>query len=86
MDNILNIGAVVTALIPITVGIVQVLKEALNIDKRFVPLTSVITGLALCPFSLFIVGQNPWYGLFGGLIVGLSACGLYSGTKATKGQ
>jgi hypothetical protein len=86
MDSILNIGAIVTALVPITIGIVQVIKDAFSVDKRFVPLISVITGLALCPGSLFLVGQNPWYGLFGGLIVGLSACGLYSGVKATKGK
>jgi F0F1-type ATP synthase assembly protein I len=87
MENILEtIGLVITFLTPITIGVVQMLKDAFGISSRFIPLVSVGTGVALCPLTLFIIGQNPFYGLLGGLIIGLSACGLYSGTKATLGK
>jgi hypothetical protein len=86
MENLLNISPVVGAVIPLTLGLTQVIKTAVKLDKRFVPLVSVLMGVALCVPALFLLEQNPYLGIFGGIIAGLSACGLWSGVKATSGR
>jgi hypothetical protein len=86
MDELFNISLIVATIIPAVIGLTQVFKKALQLDKRFIPLTSVILGMALCISILFLTGNNPWFGIFGGIVAGLSACGLYSGAKATVGK
>lgn len=65
-------------LIPVTIGLVQVFKT-IGIPSRFAPLVSIILGIAL----YCIDGFNVKTDLLAGIIVGLSASGLYSGVKTT---
>ena len=69
-------GVTVTAII---VGLMEVAKK-LGLDTKYVPLTSVILGvLAGCVYGSGDIKSN----ILVGLAIGLSSCGLYSGTKAT---
>lgn len=68
-------------LMAIVMGLTGVLK-LLKIPSRFLP---------LCALVLAIVGQGLMAGfsstsIFTGIVVGLSASGLYSGSKATLGK
>lgn len=68
------------ALVPIITGMVELLKKA-GIPKRYSPVISLILGL-LAGFYYLAPGDTPRAVLLG-LVVGLSAIGLYSGTKNT---
>jgi len=71
------------ALIPILVGVNQVLKT-LGIPKRFVPITSILLGVGI---SFIVPGvATTFVAVVGGAVIGLSAVGLFSGTRATVGK
>lgn len=62
--------------IPIIIGIVEVVKRA-GLPKKFSPLVSLALGL----FFGFVFLETFQESLIIGLMVGLSATGLYSGSK-----
>lgn len=65
-----------TAITPLTTGILQVIKKATNIDKRFLPLLSIFVGLGLGALATFIepvLVNRLWIGL----ISGLASVGLF---------
>lgn len=76
---IIELSPVVLGLIPVIIGVVQVIKTATGIDSRYTPLISLIFGV--CGAFLVPVDTVAMT-IIGGLIIGLSASGLYSGTKA----
>ena len=86
LEELLNIGAVVGAIVPASVGLTEVIKRTFKINKRFVPLTCIVVGIGLCTSTMYIMGDNPILGIFGGIIAGLMGSGLYSGIKATAGK
>ena len=61
------------------IGLVEVAKM-MGVPKKFAPIISVILGLG---FSLleFVANPDLVSTIVGGIIIGLSAVGLYSGTK-----
>jgi L-cystine uptake protein TcyP (sodium:dicarboxylate symporter family) len=63
-------------IIPIVIGIVEVLKRA-GLPNKYSPLVSLVLGLF---FGLFFI-ESFKEGLIVGMMVGLSATGLYSGSK-----
>jgi len=71
------------AMIPILIGVVEVIKK-LGVPKRFVPLASIILGIGI---SFIVPGViSMFVAVIGGAVIGLSAVGLYSGTRATVGR
>ena len=67
------------ATIPVVVALVQVTKQV-GLNDRYAPVASIVIGIGLA--SIVTVG---WVSiLVGGIVVGLSASGLYSGTLAVK--
>lgn len=74
-------------LIAIIVGLIEVAKK-LGLNSKFAPLLSVILGVGLSLMA-GITSTVPNM-ILTGVIIGLSAIGLYSGTKSTvqtiKGQ
>ncbi len=72
------VGAVGIVL-PLVTGIVEIIKRTTNVDERFLPLTSVIVGIAL---GLFIIDLSVTGGV-AGLIIGLGATGLWEFGKTT---
>lgn len=65
-------------LIPLILGIVEVFK-VLGLKKKFLPLLSLVLGVLA---GIFYVYPNDLKsGIIVGIMYGLSASGLYSGTK-----
>lgn len=75
--SIINAGNVAT--IPVVIGLVSALKISFMAD-RYAPLASIVLGI-LGAF-VFPAATVPLT-ILAGLVIGLSASGLYSGTKAT---
>lgn len=65
-------------IIPVLVGVVEVVKKA-GLSTRYVPAVALLLGLIV---GIAIDGVTVSAAITG-LMYGLSACGLYSGTKAT---
>ncbi|MEB3428884.1 phage holin family protein [Citroniella saccharovorans] len=63
-------------IVPLIVGILEVVKK-FDIDKKFIPLASILIGVV---FS-FLKNGFSTDTILVGIGYGLSACGLYSGTK-----
>lgn len=68
------------ALVPIVIGLVQVCKIA-GLPSRVAPMLSILLGVG-ASFLLPLDG-NLGVIILEGIMVGLSASGLYSGAKAT---
>jgi hypothetical protein len=68
------------ALVPIILAMVELLKRV-GIPKKLAPVTAVILGI-LSGFYYLAPGE-PKKAIFLGLVSGLSAIGLWSGTKNT---
>lgn len=64
--------------VPIVVALVEMIKRA-GLSPKYAPLVSVVLGVGM--FAIFGVGETLPV-LFEGLIVGLSASGLYSTSKS----
>lgn len=68
--------------IAVVLGLVEVAKR-LGLREKYCPLLSLFFGL-LISLGYYFYNQNTWYeAVIIGLIVGLSAVGLYSGAKET---
>ncbi|RDW14974.1 hypothetical protein [Oceanobacillus chungangensis] len=67
-------------LIPLIIGLVQLLRTV-GLNKKYLPLASLIFGLAGGIFYMY--PEDLKGGIIVGLMLGLSASGLYSGTKNT---
>lgn len=79
MDLII-IGAIV-------VGLVQLFKETFGIVSRFIPIVTLIVTVVLFGIFLWVTGSPvDWEVIQNGLIVALTAMGLWSGTKAVAGK
>lgn len=74
----------VTIAVALTAGIVEAIKRAFKMNKRFVPLLSLAIGLVLA--LIFGEGFTIQEIVVTGIMIGLSASGLYSGVKATAGK
>jgi hypothetical protein len=61
------------------VGVVQVFKMT-GLPSRFAPIASLLIGIAFAIY--FTSGLTPQT-VFDGIVAGLTACGLWSGGKAT---
>jgi len=68
------------AIIPLLIGILQMLKKA-GVNEKYIPVISVIAGIGT-GIALFSEGDLK-SGIVQGIYIGLSAVGLYSGTKNT---
>ncbi|HHW74859.1 MAG TPA: hypothetical protein GX744_06340 [Firmicutes bacterium] len=77
MDQLTAYGV---ALIPIIVGLSELLKR-FGLPNRFVPIAALVMGLF---FSFFYLAPGePKRAILFGAVLGLSAIGLFSGTKNT---
>ena len=78
----MNIEIYDVALIPATMGLVEVCKSA-GLPSKYAPIVSLAIGTGLgVATSLDNVGK----GVIVGIAIGLSASGLYSGTKALTSE
>ena len=68
------------AIIPLLIGILEVFKK-LGVSEKHIPVISLILGIGI-GIALFAAGDMKT-GVVQGIYIGLSAVGLYSGTKNT---
>ena len=67
-----------SALVGIVVALTETLKQLEIIPGKYIPLVSLFIGIALC---MFAAPGNFQKAVFEGIIVGLTASGLYSSGK-----
>lgn len=72
-----------TVVVPIIMSIVE-LAKGLGLPKKFSAIIAVIIGTLIGVF--FVEPQSIKIGIFKGIVYGLTASGLYSGTKNTFEQ
>lgn len=60
------------------VGLVQVAKN-MGLKNEFAPILAIVLGVGLSFLTTGTIAEK----IIGGVVVGLSAVGLYSGAKAT---
>jgi len=68
------------AIIPLIVGLIQLAKK-FGFPSRLAPLLSLVLGFTAA--FIYIAPGNPKEAILVGLVIGLSAVGLYSGGKST---
>lgn len=68
------------AIIPIVVALVEVISR-LGVPSKFLPLCAIVIGIAAGVF--FIAPESMPQAILSGIVVGLSAVGMYSGVKNT---
>lgn len=68
----------------ITIGLVQVIKQAFVLEDRFAPLVSLIVAIILTVGLFASKGELDADAVLAGIVFGLSASGLYSGVNTLK--
>lgn len=78
MTNIALVTPVMLALVPVVVGITEVIKPFTG-DSRYSPLIAIGLGI----LGVFLLPHETTTGMsvLGGIVVGLTSSGLYSGTQ-----
>lgn len=64
--------------VPVVVGVVAAVRQATGLPSRYLPLCSLVAGIAA---ALLLIGPTG-SAAAEGLLTGLAASGLYSGTRA----
>lgn len=77
--DILNNEYLTLVLVPILIGVLQVVKKSDLFNSKFIPIVSLVLGVLL---GIVFTGFNIKDGIIAGLFIGLSAVGLYSGTTS----
>ncbi len=77
LETTLSLNPALLALIPIVIGLIQVAKMA-GLPSKYAPIGALILGVV----GALILGGPIGVAILSGLIVGLSASGLYSGVGA----
>ena len=78
----MEISSAFVVFVPIVIGLVEVLKRVVGINTRLVPLVALLFGAGLALGS----GGLSFESLLQGVVVGLTAAGLYSSAKTTLAQ
>jgi len=78
-----EILAIATIIAPITSGVLQALKKAIGIDKRYIPLAAVCVGVILGAAAYFVDAEI-CIRMWAGGISGLAATGLFELGKNTR--
>ena len=85
IEELMN-NAVLMALVlaPITTGMIEVVKQTANIQERYLPLVSLLSGVAIAVLIALGTGQDIVQYIIVGVVGGLSSSGLYDQKKITK--
>ena len=76
-----NAVLVAVILAPITTGIIEVVKQTLNINNRYLPILSLLVGIFVAVAIALGTGQDVVQFVLVGIVGGLSASGLYDQVK-----
>ena len=77
MENLFAFSALAMAAIPLDLGLVAAIKQV-GLPSKFAPLASIVLGIGL----VALTGAVWQADIAQGIIVGLAASGLWSGSKA----
>ncbi len=85
IEELMN-NAVLMALVlaPITTGMIEVVKRTANIQERYLPLVSLLSGIAIAVLIALGTGQDIVQYILVGVVGGLSSAGLYDQKKITE--
>ena len=77
-------------LVALIVALVELVKQTMGMDSKYAPLMAVSLGIVFA-VGIQVSQLYPRFGTWleivvAGLVAGLLACGIYSGTKATLGR
>ena len=82
IEELINNAVLVAVILaPITTGIIEVVKQTLNINKRYLPILSLLVGIFIAAAIALGTGQDVTQFVLVGIVGGLSASGLYDQTK-----
>ncbi len=77
MENLFQFSPLVIGIVPVALGLVAAIKQV-GLPSRFAPIASIAIGIGL----VSLTGQAWQADITQGIIVGLAASGLWSGSKA----
>lgn len=74
-------GVPIAALV---VGLVEMIKQTTGLPSRFASLVALVLSIAFTVLGYYVGGafESAFEAIVLGIMIGLSACGLYSGGKA----
>ena len=72
------------ALAPITTRKIEVVKRTANIQERYLPLVSLLSGVAIAVLIALGTGQDIVQYILVGVVGGLSSAGLYDQKKIAE--
>jgi hypothetical protein len=75
--NLFEFSPLVIGIVPVALGLVAAVKQ-IGLPSRFAPLASIAIGIGL----VALTGQAWQADVAQGIIIGLAASGLWSGSKA----
>lgn len=78
-----EILAMATVIAPVTGGVVQAVKKATNVNKRYLPAVATLTGIVLGAAATFL-DADIYLRIWAGGISGLAATGLFELGKNAK--
>ncbi len=87
MDAFVFLTGIDTAFIMVVIGLVAAFK-GMGLTSTWAPAAAILSGVALIGLEVWAstpvaAGAAALHIVVGGIIIGLSACGLYSGASAT---
>ena len=85
IEELMN-NAVLLALVlaPITTGLIEVVKGVIDIDKRYLPLISLIVAVVIALGLALLTSQDLVQYTLAGIIGGLGSSGLYDQKDIAK--
>ena len=82
IEELINNAVLVAVILaPITTGIIEVVKQTLNINNRYLPILSLLVGIFVAVAIALGTGQDVVQYILVGIVGGLGASGLYDQTK-----
>lgn len=82
MVEILTLATIIT---PLTTALIEVVKKAIGVDQRYLPLLAVLLGLILGGLATFLDSELILR-LWAGAVSGLASVGLFELGKQVKGD
>ena len=77
-------------LVALIVALVELARQTLGLESKYAPVVAVVLGMVLAAgvqVSQLFPAFGTWFEVVVlGMVAGLLACGIYSGTKATLGR
>ena len=87
IEELINNAVMVAVILaPITTGIIEVVKQTLNINNRYLPILSLLVGIFVAVAIALGTGQDLVQYVLVGIVGGLSASGLYDQGKIKEDE